>query len=107
MITINPDGRITPCLMNHYLLGNIYDYKSVKDFLINSEKLKEYIKKVGSNECDCDIQESCRGGCQVRKIVEYGKIYSHDPLCPKDKVTKLKIKVKKEIVRKVNVYHSL
>ena len=107
LITINPDGRITPCLMNHYLLGNIYDYKSVKDFLINSEKLKEYIKKVGSNECDCDIQESCRGGCQVRKIVEYGKIYSHDPLCPKDKVTKLKIKVKKEIVRKVNVYHSL
>lgn len=107
LITINPDGRITPCLMNHYLLGNIYDYKSLKDFLVNSEKLKEYIAMIGNNDCNCDSQESCRGGCQVRKIVEYGKIYSHDPLCPREELPKTKMKIKKENIRKVNVYHSL
>lgn len=107
LLTINPDGRITPCLMNHYLLGNIYEYKSVKDFLENSNRLKEYIAMIENNDCNCTIQESCRGGCQVRKIVEYGKIYSHDPLCPKEELTRTKTKIKKEIIRKVNVYHSL
>ena len=107
LLTINPDGRITPCLMNHYLLGNIYEYKSVKDFLANSKKLKEYISMIEKSDCNCSIQEACRGGCQVRKIVEYGKIYSHDPLCPKGESAKVKAKIKKETIRKVNVYHSL
>ena len=107
LLTINPDGRITPCLMNHHLLGNIYEYKSVKEFLANSNRLKEYIAMIENNDCNCTIQESCRGGCQVRKIVEYGKIYSHDPLCPKEELTRTKTKIKKEIIRKVNVYHSL
>ena len=34
----------------------------------------------------------CRGGCQVRKIVEYGQISKEDPCCPKkfdsNKITK-------------------
>lgn len=107
LITINPDGRITPCLMNHYLLGNIYKYKSIKDFFENSQKLKEYITLIRNNDCNCNIQRSCRGGCQVRKIVEYGKICNHDPLCPNEKITKVKKKIKNETIRKVNVYHSL
>lgn len=106
LITINPDGRITPCLMNHHLLGNIYDYNSVRDFLENSHQLKEYIKLIRSYHCDCKLEKSCRGGCQVRKIVEYGKIESIDPLCPREEIMEER-KLKKEIIRKVNVYHSL
>lgn len=106
LITINPDGRITPCLMNHYLLGNIYDFNSVKDFLENSQQLKNYIKLISNYHCECNLERSCRGGCQVRKIVEYGRIESTDPLCPKERIEDERI-LKKEIVRKVNVYHSL
>lgn len=106
LITINPDGRITPCLMNHYLLGNIYDYKNIREFLENSEKLKKYKKIISNYSCNCYFESSCRGGCQVRKIVEYGKIKNRDPLCPKDYLISKNTK-NKELIRKVNVFHSL
>lgn len=106
LITINPDGRITPCLMNHYLLGNIYDYKSIREFLENSEKLKKYKEIISDYSCNCYFEPSCRGGCQVRKIVEYGKIINRDPLCPRDYLTSKDTK-RKELIRKVNVFHSL
>lgn len=106
LITINPDGRITPCLMNHYLLGNIYDYKSLKDFLEHSQQLKKYIDLISNYKCHCHLKESCRGGCQVRKIVEYGRIEKFDPLCPRKEVPN-NMNYKKGILRKVNVYHSL
>ena len=107
LLTINPDGRITPCLMNHTLLGNIYDFKSIKDFLVNSKELLEYRRKISSYNCDdCSISLACRGGCQVRKKVEYGEIKGIDPLCPKELVKK-KINNNTHDVRKINVYHSL
>jgi len=106
LITINPDGRITPCLMNHTLLGNVYDYESLKDFLINSKELKKYISLIGSYNCNCNIHDSCRGGCQVRKKVEYGEITAIDPLCPSEMITKNKNNSLKKI-RKIDVYHSL
>ncbi len=106
LLTINPDGRITPCLMNHTLLGNIYDYSSVLDYLLHSKELRDYIKLISSYDCsDCKIHSSCRGGCQVRKKVEYGEIKNIDPLCPKE--YKEEMKTKKIDMRKVNVYHSL
>ena len=105
LITINPDGRITPCLMNHYILGNIYDYKNLKQFLEESIRLKDYRKIIKNYDCNCIQHESCRGGCQVRKIVEYGSIESIDPLCPKE-LLKGK-ETEKKLMRKVNVYHSL
>lgn len=107
LITINPDGRITPCLMNHTNLGNIYDYNSLLEFLISSNKLKEYLNKIQNYECiNCHFHTACRGGCQVRKKVEYGEIKSNDPLCPKDLIEKEE-KSKELVMRKVNVFHSL
>lgn len=106
LITINPDGRITPCLMNHYLLGNIYNYNNLREFLIFSEELKKYKELIRSYSCgDCKIHTSCRGGCQVRKKVHYGEIKSIDPLCPKDIVKENH--QSKVLIRKINVYHSL
>ena len=107
LITINPDGRITPCLMNHTYLGNIYEYKDLKDFYNNSKELREYLQKIQSYECgDCRYHVACRGGCQVRKKVEYGKIMNTDPLCPKDLIEREK-EEKQLVMRKVNVFHSL
>ena len=93
--------------MNHSLLGNIYEFESIKDFLVSSKELLEYRRKISSYNCDdCSISLACRGGCQVRKKVEYGQIKGIDPLCPKILV---KRKINKEVqdIRKINVYHSL
>lgn len=111
LLSINPDGRISPCLMNQIPLGNIYDYNSISDFWTNSEKLKEYRKAIANYECsDCSYHSQCRGGCQVRKYVEYGNIVGIDPLCPlkrDEKVIKGEKDVKVNKLVKVNVLHSL
>ncbi len=85
LITINPDGRITPCLMDDKILGNYFEYGSIKEFLIKSKTLGEYLGEVDNEKCySCKSYSVCRGGCQVRKIVEYGKITGCDPLCPEE-----------------------
>ena len=111
LISINPDGRISPCLMNQISLGNIYDYNSISDFWNNSEKLKEYRKVIANYGCeDCEYKNQCRGGCQVRKYVEYGEIKGIDPLCPakhKEKIIKKQEDKKIKKLTKINVLHSL
>ena len=111
LVSINPDGRISPCLMNQIPLGNIYDYNSISDFWNNSQKLKEYRETIASYDCgECSYHSQCRGGCQVRKYVEYGEIRGIDPLCPIRKdVEKLKDDVKEKTKKliKVNVLHSI
>lgn len=82
LIAINADGRITPCLMNHIVLGNYYDYSSMKEFY-SSNKLTDYAKRIDYTECyNCKLYRSCRGGCQVRKIVQCGDTTGMDPICP-------------------------
>jgi len=111
LLSINPDGRISPCLMNQIPLGNIYDYNSISDFWNNSEKLKEYRKMISNYECgDCSYSSQCRGGCQVRKYVEYGEIKGIDPLCPvkqNENIIKSQENEKIKKLVKVNVLHSL
>lgn len=109
LIAINPDGRISPCLMNQINLGNIKDYKSIRDFFETNEKLKDYLKTISNYDCNkCDIHSKCRGGCQVRKYVEYGKIEKTDPLCPIKTMKNVKSnKIDKNLLKKVNVLHSL
>ena len=84
LLAINPDGRITYLfLMNDTILGKYEEYNSIKKFLLESQKLKEYIAKIDYIPChSCTLYSKCRGGCQVRKIVEYGEIKEKDPLCP-------------------------
>lgn len=109
LITINPDGRITPCLMNHTLLGNYHDYPSLSDFLKNSEILAKYRKRIVNDECcSCNLYSSCRGGCQVRKIVEHGEIKEKDPLCPQELSVNTQSASKNDaLISRINVYHSL
>jgi radical SAM protein with 4Fe4S-binding SPASM domain len=95
LLTINPDGSITPCLMMKQTLGNVY-FTSLKDFWRNSIGLKKYRENTHSDECnECKIYSFCRGGCQVRKKVEYGKIEGVDPLCPKKYDSNLEPKILK------------
>lgn len=83
LLAINPDGRISPCLMDHTVLGNYYDYGSIESFLNNSKELELYQKNKDEIVChSCKIYGRCRGGCQVRKIVQTGKRVGRDPLCP-------------------------
>ena len=83
LLTINPDGSITPCLMMKRTVGNVYS-TSLEDFWKNSPDLKKYREEIRSPECNtCGTYNSCRGGCQVRKKVEYGKLEGVDPLCPR------------------------
>lgn len=83
LLAINPDGRISPCLMDHTQLGNYYDFGSMKSFLDNCTKLESYQLKKDYKKChDCEIYSRCRGGCQVRKIVQTGTREGIDPICP-------------------------
>lgn len=83
LIAINADGRISPCLMNHIVLGNYYDYGSMKKFYDTSKELEKYARRIDYKECyECRLYQSCRGGCQVRKIVQCGNTTGKDPICP-------------------------
>ena len=111
LVAINPDGSVTPCLMNKYDLGNIFKEKSIKN-IYSGEKINRYRKLITNYEClDCKHHEQCRGGCQVRKLVEYGHITGIDPLCPiKNKKETIEIREEKQkykYFKKINVYHSL
>lgn len=111
LVAINPNGDVTPCLMNKYNLGNIFENKSMKD-IYSGDRIQKYRAMISDYDCkDCGYHEQCRGGCQVRKIVEYGKITSTDPLCPKkyneDTKEIEKEKQKYKYFKRINVYHSL
>ncbi len=111
LVAINPDGSVTPCLMNKYDLGNIFKDESIKKIYSN-DKIQKYKKLIADYDCkNCNYHLQCRGGCQVRKIVEYGKITSIDPLCPiannKNTQDIKEEKQKYKFFTKINVYHSL
>lgn len=83
LLAINPDGRISPCLMDHVPLGNYYEYGSLKSFLDRSEALDLFVATKQADDCSgCPIYGRCRGGCQVRKIVQTASRSGIDPLCP-------------------------
>lgn len=96
LLTINPDGKLTPCLMHNADLGNIHDFKGLRDAWENSAKLREFRASLTeAPKCGtCDIHSSCRSGSTTRKIVEVGEFDAGktsgafydvaDPLCPKD-----------------------
>ncbi len=110
LIAINADGRITPCLMNHTILGNYYDYGSMKNFFDNSETIATYGKSIVNEECfGCKIYSACRGGCQVRKIVQTGKIQGKDPICPISNGVALEeiVTTKRSVLTPIRVSHSL
>ncbi len=110
LLAINPDGKVTPCLMDKYDFWNIHEDNWIDWILKNSEKLENYLDKIASPECEeCEVKSTCRGWCQVRKIVEYWDIQGIDPLCPID----MKENIKKysrhtdRILKPVEVTHSL
>lgn len=109
LIAINCKGEVTPCLMNDTYLGNIFEVDSIRD-LYKSEAMDDYYKKISSYDCKtCQYHKKCRGGCQVRKIVEYGKIEKNDPICPIKNNIKINIKETKDDSKlmKIMVLHSL
>ena len=116
LITINPDWRITPCLMDDYDLGSIYEWSTMENFWNNSPLLKEYLQKINNTACwDCISYAHCRWWCQVRKIVQYGEIRWKDPLCPTEykldmkagDIQELEQHSTMENFKTINVFHSL
>lgn len=105
LLAINPNGNITPCLMNPRSLGNLFEDHngSLNNFLANSNELKNYQAnaQVVDDDCqDCNHYESCRGGSKVRSIVEHGNMFGKDPLCPKDYISINDIDVVQNTVEK-------
>lgn len=96
LLTINPDGKLTPCLMHNADLGNIFEFVTLKEAWDKSAKLKGFRDSlVEAEKCGtCDIHSSCRSGSTTRKIVEDGSLNEArttgaftkmaDPLCPSD-----------------------
>lgn len=86
LIAINPDGRITPCLVYDKLLWNIDEWSDLKTFFKKSWKYAGYLLNLRlkeAKECSsCEIYASCRWGCQVRKLSEYKNTDNRQPLCP-------------------------
>lgn len=112
LIAINPDGRITPCLMNDTWLGNYYEYPSLRAFFEESEELRKYRKTIQPDtRCiGCQAYNYCRGGCQVRKIVNNGAITGMDSYCP----TLMGVDIPKQTAHasskkfhRINIFHSL
>lgn len=104
LIAINPDGSISPCLMNQYRLGNLFkDWGGSFSAFWDSPELSNFQKKakIKNEYCnDCQTYSSCRGGCKTRIIVERNELAERgaitlemmnkgiDPLCPrKNKIT--------------------
>lgn len=89
LIAIQPNGDMYPCLMNRCNFGNIFsDWGGdIKNFLQFSIELAEFRQSLHNTniKCEkCDLYSNCRGGCNTRIKVEYGKINGGiDPLCPK------------------------
>lgn len=108
LIAINCKGEVTPCLMNDTYLGNIFKVDSIRE-IYNSPEINNYYKKIRDYECKgCNYHEKCRGGCQVRKIVEYGEIKGNDPICPVRNNIKINNKTnEKSKLMKIMVLHSL
>ena len=109
LIAINCKGEITPCLMNSTYLENIFELGSIRD-LYKSETINNYYKKISDYNCKaCQYHKKCRGGCQVRKIVEYKKIEKNDPICPVKNNIKINLEDTNDNSRlmKINVLHSL
>lgn len=111
LVAINPNGNVSPCLMNKYYLGNIFNDGGIKK-IYTSENMRKYKEMITDYDCkECNYHIQCRGGCQVRKMVEYGKITSIDPLCPikhnKDTKEYKDERQKYKNFRKIYVYHSL
>lgn len=110
LLAINGDGRITPCLMNHYVLGNYYDIGTLIEFWNSSEVLDRFIDEIKDEDCySCELYEHCRGGCQVRKIVQRGVMNGRDPICPIENNIPLDgiIDIVRDDVTPIRVVHSL
>lgn len=112
LLTINPNGIITPCLMNKQNLGLYNNYESLKQYIKNSPELINYNKKIQSNEVckKCIIVNQCRGGCQVRKHVEKIPFNECGPYCPKAMVNQPNSIANNSTSQKhkpIYVFHSL
>ncbi|MFB6109861.1 MAG: radical SAM protein [Halodesulfurarchaeum sp.] len=74
LLGINPDGRLTPCLMNDHTLGDLFAEwdGSIGDFWRESTALDRFQSTVRDlpETCEtCDLLAECRGGSVTRKIV--------------------------------------
>lgn len=99
LITINPDGTITPCLMHPKPLGNILtEYESLEMFWRTSNQLVSFWNELETpGKCKtCTMHHRCRSGSVTRRVVEVGqhtRISGQftgvvDPLCPADYIEK-------------------
>jgi len=72
-ITIEPDGRISPCL---YLRPD--DFKSIDTFLIIKHKREKALR---DGECsNCEMWAVCHGGCMVNAMFLMGDINCCDKI---------------------------
>ncbi len=120
LIAINPDGSMSPCLMHHANLGNLFtDWGgSFSDFWRNSEVLAEFqakVQRVDATCMNCAVYSACRGGSKTRVIADSGNAWkdgARDPFCPADYAQNARIPLtpvpsSSKILQRISVAHSL
>ena len=123
LIAIHPTGGLSPCLMNHEYLGNLFiDWDgNLGNFWKESNllsKFQGFTSEPDPHCIECQALDYCRGGSVVRRKVEHGGhtnkikteipilevivskplwVGKRDPFCPKDYCKENKVSMKKMI----------
>jgi len=117
LASVGADGRLRPCAIHNYDLGNIFEFKNFQEAWTKNIRRDIFKSKMKLPEkCNnCEIFSKCRGGSQIRKVVEYGFFEDKaDPLCTKDYLNSVNKKfIDKnshqnfDYFKSINVAHSL
>jgi len=84
LISVNPNGDVTPCGYLQYILGNIRK-TSLIDIWNNSEILSRLRNRENLNgKCKKCPDKSLCGGCRASAYAKYNDLFAKDPLCWKN-----------------------
>jgi len=97
LLTVNPNGRVSPCLMFPLDLGTLgKDFSTLGEMWRTSPAFRFFRERLNASSacCNCAKYGACRSGSNVRKAVDEGilidkvsigdYISRKDPLCPLD-----------------------
>lgn len=75
VITIDNIGRVYPCSLTYYPIGNIYE-ETISNFLLKIKDLNENFKVDNLEPCSkCDLKYICGGKCRVLNMYLYNSMH--------------------------------
>jgi radical SAM protein with 4Fe4S-binding SPASM domain len=75
VITIGPTGKVYPCSLPYYPIGDIHK-DSISDVILRLKNLNQKYGVDNLEPCSkCDIRYICSGACRVMNMYLYGSAY--------------------------------